>query len=145
MVDDVPVSKSVLGGFGGVLAIYVVLTVALALTGILLLNLFGGRPRVPKGFLALGLIGFYTLVGPALAAPLGLWVGDGTESLLTAVPAGAIATGVGTFGMALFAFAFLAIEARGLQVVHLILPSLFAGVFAGVVGGIAAAVSGFLS
>lgn len=135
--EDLPVSASVVGGFGYVLVTYLVLGVALAFSGLLLLNLYGGAIRA-KGILGLGAIAFLTLVGPVLGGPMGLWIGDEADGGLLAVPAAFLANAVGHFFMALVAAAFLALEFRGLELVDLLVPFFFAALFAGVVAAVTA-------
>lgn len=152
VVEDVPVSKSVLGGFGAVLVLYVLLGVFLAISGIFVLNLYAGSlasgpigAQFADAFVGFPIVVFYGLVGPVIALPVGLWMGDGAEGLLGAVPAAAVANGVGHFVMALPAAVLLAVEFDGLQVVDLIIPYVFAAVFAAVLAGLAAAASSVLS
>lgn len=151
-LDDVPVSKSVLGGFATVLVLYVVLGLFLAIAGILFMNLYGGSlasgplgNQFADAFLGFPIVTLFALGGPVLALPVGLWMGDGAESLLTAPVAAAVANGVGHFVMALLGAIFLAVEFTGLQIVDLIIPYLFASVFAAVLAGVAAAASAYLS
>lgn len=146
MVDDLPVSRGVLGGVLYVVVTYVTLGFALGFTGFVLINLFGGANLEFGGKRAVGLtsVTFLTLAGPVLAAPLGLWLQrDADDGPLVEVPAAFVSNALGGFIMLLFASIFLAAGAP-LQLVDLIIPFLFAAFFTGLVAAITTGLGGLV-